>query len=247
MFQKVTQAAILSVVVLIGFGTCESTVFAQGDLGIPTGDTGGQTAAPQQVVNPSDRGANVSGVGEGIGPIGQTVELDPFNVEPTDDTRNQGFVGATATRIQESGFIGRPGELIAPPLAEGALLAGGVNGSSNSTVSIGGGGTAGRGGAGFGAATNGITITRRSMRSTVRPSFYAPQLTAQQVTTRFGNHFRLQPGPQSPAGSYTINVQDKTATLNGSVNTRAESDHLVRQLRLEPGVYKIVNQLRILN
>ena len=137
--------------------------------------------------------------------------------------------------------------MIAPQLAEGAFVAGGVNDSSNSNVNISGGNAGGGGAGGFGGATNGVTITRRSMRSRVRPSFSAPKFSGQQVRSRFNNHFVLQPGSQTMAKSYSINVQDRTAVLNGSVSTKAESDRLVRQLRLEPGVYKVVNRLQVLN
>ena len=240
---KVNLKLVLSATICLGLVVCNSTGFAQVLEG-PIGDAG---QVPVQQADPSERGGNVSGVGEGVGDLGQTVQLDPFNVEPIDDLRNQGFVGVTASRIQDKGFIGRPGELIAPPLAEGAFEAGtGVNESSNPVVSIGGGNIGGQG-AGFSPAQEGVVITRRGMRSRVQASFYAPQIPAQQITSRFANRISLQPGPQTPTRNYTINVQNRTAVLNGSVNTRAESERLERQLRLEPGVYKIVNKLQILN
>ena len=244
-------------VIIIGFGYCNSTALAQGGDGGGGGGGGGDTGGGSQVVDPGvppstgqggnagNAGSNVAGAGEGVGELGNTVQLDPFNDDTFDDNRNQGFVGVSAQAIDQRGFIGRPGELTGPPLAEGALGQGGINNQSNSTVNI--GSTGGGRGAGFGAVTNGVTITRRNMRSNVTPSFYAPQRTDQQVSSRFNNRFVLQPGSQPESGSYSLTIQQRTAFLTGSVNTSAESDRLVRQLRLEPGVDKIVNQLKVLN
>ncbi len=271
MFSRIYQAVILAVGIFVGIGLCESTGLAQGGTGgtggiggtgggtgqVGTGGTGqvdgttgglintGQTTGGQSTGSTSGSGSsNVSNSSQGVGDLGNAIELDDIV-----DNRNQGFVGATAARIQEFGFVGRPGELIAPPMADGSSFGGGVNDSTQSTINIGGGttggGNAGRGVTGFSAAGNGVTITRRSLRSAVRPSFSAPQMSGAQVSTRFGNHFVLQPGAQSQPGSYSIDIRDRTAFLNGSVSTLAESERLVRQLRLEPGVYKVVNQLQI--
>jgi hypothetical protein len=245
MLSRFNQTLILSMVILIGFGMGESRLLAQGDVG--GGDTGGQVTDPGQGqtgqnAGPGNLQTNAGGRGEGVGDLGEALELDE-----TEDNRNQGFVGAAATRIQEQGFVGRPGQLVAPPLSDEGTLGGGVNDSVQSTININAGGGTGGGAAGFGAATNGVTITRRSMRSRVRPSFSAPRFTGTQVSTRFNKHFVLQPGSKTQPASYSINIQDRTAVLNGSVQTSAESERLVRQLRLEPGVYKIVNQLQILN
>lgn len=250
---KINHSIILSVLIVVGFGFCNAQLFAQGGTGGTGGgqvggDTGGQADGGQANTG-QNTGSTGSGSttaeGEGVGDLGGAIELDEFS----EDTRNQGFIGSSATRIQEFGFVGRPSVLIGPPLSEGASLGGGVNDSVGSTVNIGGGGGNARGGgaAGFGAASNGVTITRRSMRSKVRPNFSAPRLNGAQVSNRFDSHYSLQPGSQFQRKNYSINIQNRTAFLNGSVTTLAESERLVRQLRLEPGVYKIVNQLQISN
>jgi hypothetical protein len=131
-------------------------------------------------------------------------------------------------------------------LSDGATFGGGVNDSVNSQFT--GGSTANaRGGqqAGFGAAENGVTVIRKSIRARLRPSFSAPRPTGQQVATRFNDHFYRQPTSQDVAGEYTINVQDRTAFLDGKINSRNDMERLVRQLRLEPGVYKVVNRLQV--
>ena len=150
----------------------------------PRPDEGGSTGQFETIDTNFDQntstgsgGSSVTGAGEGVGELGSAVEFEEF-----DDTRNQGFVGATADRIQESGFIGRS-VLLGSPLAEGASFGGGVNNVDSNQVNIGGTAAGGRGG--FGATGNGVQVIRRSMRSRVRPSFDAPKLSQAQVSGRF--------------------------------------------------------------
>ncbi|MDG1513291.1 MAG: BON domain-containing protein [Mariniblastus sp.] len=209
-------------------------------------ETGGSTGQFETVDSNLDQntssgsgGSSVTGAGEGVGELGSAVEFEEF-----DDTRNQGFVGATADRIQESGFIGRS-VLLGSPLAEGASFGGGVNDVDSNQVNIGGTAAGGRGG--FGATGSGVQIIRRSMRSRVRPSFDAPKLSQAQVSGRFERRMGLQPSDVASANSYSVSLKNRTATLSGSVGSKAESDRVVRQLRLEPGVYKVINRLKVVN
>ena len=212
----------------------------------PRPDTGGSTSQFETVDSNLDSntasgsgGSNVSGTGDGVGELGTAVEFDEF-----ENTRNQGFIGTTAERIQESGFVGRS-ELLGSPLADGGSFGGGVNNVDSNQVNIGGTGAGGRGG--FGAATNGVQIIRRSMRSRVRPNFDAPKLSEAQVAGRFERRMDLQPGDVASSKSYSVSLKNRTATISGSVGSRSDSERLTRQLRLEPGVYKVVNRLKIAN
>ncbi len=172
----------------------------------------------------------------GVGEADEAIDL-----ETTPDQRNQGFVGATAEKILENGFIGFP------RLEGEASFGGGVNNSVGAEINIGTGGGGGRGGAGgLGGNENGFNVQRQSVRARLVPNFYAPPRSSQQVVSRFSGHFSQQPGSNQTRGNYSIRIQNKTAFLNGSVFSQVDSQRLVRQLRLEPGVYKIVNQLRVL-
>ncbi len=220
--------------------------FGQGGGGDPRPDEGGSTGQFEPVETNIDQnntnssgGSTTTGAGEGVGELGSAVEFEEF-----DDTRNQGFVGVTADRIQESGFIGRS-VLLGSPLAEGASFGGGVNNVDSNQVNIGGTAAGGRGG--FGAAGNGVQVIRRSMRSRVRPSFEAPKLSEAQVSGRFERRMGLQPSEVATSNSYSVSLKNRTATLSGSVGSKAESDRLIRQLRLEPGVYKVINRLKVVN
>lgn len=237
---------------LILFSTSVSTQ-AQ-DVG--GGDGGGQVGDGGTVGG----GANQTG--------GQTATLrgndgivgDERNVEIeiSDDVRNQGFVGATATSIlngrtssdahaleRNPGFVGSASDSSGPPLTDGANFGGG---NVNQGSTFGGGGGQGGGRGGFGGATQGqVIVPRRSVRAQLRPSFYSPRPTSQVVSQRFNNHFLRQPGTQNLNGRYTITIQNRTATINGSVPNRFENERLMRQLRLQPGVYNIQNNLQVLN
>ena len=183
----------------------------------------------------------------GTGEVGDITEA--VNLDASEDQRNQGFVGATASDVQ-AGFVGASSDRSGPPLAAGATFGGGVNGSVSSQFTAAAPNTnsgGGRGGqaAGFGAAANGVSVIRKSIRARLRPNFSAPRPSGSQVSNRFNDHFFRQPGLQLRASQFSITVENRTAFLRGTVDSAAAGERLVRQLRLEPSVYKIVNQLQI--
>jgi len=94
-------------------------------------------------------------------------------------------------------------------------------------------------GPGFGAINGGGSGTR------LRPSFTAPRIAPQVIEGNFYNNIARQPSAQSLVGRYQVFVENKSATVVGTVNTRAEADRLIRQLRLQPGIYEIDNQLQV--
>ena len=195
-----------------------------------TGDTGGG----RETGNISDTGDNTVDLTEGL-----DIEISP-------DTRNQGFVGATAPQIQELGFVGAATENTGPPLAEGATFGGGVNDSGGRGIGGGGGGGPGQG---FGPATeeNGFTVIRRSLRARLVPRYEVRRTSPTEISNRFNNRFYRLPESDAFAGQFSITINNRVATVTGVVQSREQSDRIVRQLRLEPGVYKIDNQLQILN
>lgn len=200
---------------------------------VPDTDTGGNQGGEET--------GNISDSGDGNLDLSESLDIGFM-----DDTRNQGFIGATAPGIQERGFVGAASDNSGPALAEGATFGGGVNDS------IGGGGGA-RGnagqGQGFGAAQdqNGFTVIRRSLRAQLRPRYDVKRVAPNVISSRFNNRFYRLPESDEFAGRFSVSIENRTATINGAVQNQEESDRIVRQLRLEPGVYKINNQLQILN
>lgn len=203
------------------------------------------TQEPVPVANPVAPGGNQTG---NVNTGGQAPEVAPgeqVTIELSDDTRNQGFVGATGNKIQEFGYVGAASEISGPTLSEGADFGGGVN-------SGGGGGRGGattlRGGQaafGFGGQQNGFPVVRRSVRTKLSRSFDAPAVPGQVVTNRFNEMFYRIPATRQFAGQFNVVVSDRTATITGAVGSQRDADAVIRQLQLEPGIYKIDNQLKI--
>lgn len=205
----------------------------------PTGQQQ-QQAGPQQSAQTSDGGV------VDIDPS-QAVQFNEF-----EDTRNQGFVGATGTRMNERGFVGAPSAFMGTP----GDFGGSVNSQGGSGGNTGGQrGQTGFGGpqSGFGSTPlgqgaglqNGFVVQRGGLRGAVRPSFRSPVVSDDRLTDQFSTSFSQLPQSQMFDGQYQVVVNNKTATVTGWVNSKAESDHLIAQLRFQPGIYEIENNLEI--
>lgn len=148
--------------------------------------------------------------------------VDSFDtIDVAEDNRNDiQFVGQNPPDVEAPDFVG-----------------GATNGGGNSQ---------GFTGVASNANTTGVNIVRRSVRARLMPSFYAPMIDSQQIPARFRNRFVRQPGSNSVGGQYSIVVENRTAYLRGQVNSPIDSQRLERQLRLEPGIYGIVNELQVM-
>ena len=191
-----------------------------------------------------DGGGVDGGVGGGDGGGDGGVNLDgaaelDFGGAP--DMRNQGFVGATAPGITANGFVGAGSQNFGE-LAEGATFGGGVNdGTSSSIPSGSGGGGAG----GFNGANAGGSVIRGNLRTRLRPAFAAPTIPSRVIEGNFNSNLARQPTAQSLMGRYQVRIENRTAIVTGFVDSQADADRLIRQLRLQPGVYGIVSQLQV--
>jgi hypothetical protein len=241
---------------------------------------------PGNVSNETPTTGGVTGGGGG-GQSGSDGMVEPTVLDlggDIEDTRNQGFVGATSVGIQERGFVGATSENSGPPLSDGGTFGGGVNGSG--TQAGGGGGrqgggfgnglggfNGGFGGQGLGGAgtQNGFVVIRQNLRTNLVPRFYAPAVNGQQTAIRFQQRIARQPMPiavaspsvampggiqlapamqllpVAPMDSVQVIIENRTATLIGRTETLEERDRWERQLRLEPGVDRIVNQIEVSN
>ena len=210
----------------------------------------------------------------GGGTSGSDGLVEPVQIEiggDSIDSRNQGFVGATSVQIQELGFVGASSETSGPPLSDGATFGGGINGGGTQATA-GGGGIGGgqfQGGGlngGFGGqnqlgtgTTNGFQVIRQSLRTRLVPSINARPISNEQTVNRFQNRISRQPVPQlqnqafagfasqdSATTSVNVQIENRTATLTGYAGSDSERNRWERQLRLEPGVDRIVNQIQLL-
>jgi len=214
------------------------------DLGAPAAPA----AQPQQVDTGTDGFGGGTGTGGGTGGDGGLAPLSADDADllsgiGNEDVRNQGFVGVTGTRIQDQGFVGPPGENSGPPLTDGASFGGGVNDSAGGGG--GGGGNFGNnrqnGFGGFGQQ-KGFQVIRRGVRTRFSPRFDAPTISNGEITTRFNNRIARQPIMAGNGGGLFVSVNNRVATVSGFAQTAAERERFVRQLRLEPGIDRVIDQ-----
>ena len=206
--------------------------------GVDGGDLGG--------IDGGGLGGITGGGGLGTGGIGGLFGDNFGNAfgEETVDERNQGFVGPTSTFIQDNGFVGPPGP--SSPQGEGSF-GGGTN-------NVGGGGGGGGGGnnqnnnTGFGGTgeIKGFQVFRSGVRANLRPRFTSPQVSGFQTADRFQNRIRRIPNMANDGGGVQISISNQTATIQGFVGSFEERSRIERQLRLEPGVYRINNQAQVI-
>ena len=196
-------------------------------------------------------GGGGGGGGDGIAAFGSE-QADLLSNVQIDDVRNQGFVGATAERIQGLGFVGPPGETSGPPLADGASIGGGVNdGGAAAGGGAAGGGFGGGGGGGnnqqngFGGIGQGkgFQVVRKGVRTALTPRFASPTRSSRQISTRFSNRIRRQPNMANDGGGMFVSINGRVATVSGFAQSEAERSRFMRQLRLEPGIDRIVDQV----
>ncbi len=213
-----------------------------GDFGGPTdgGDFGGTDIGGDFGIG----GGTSAGTGAGVGAdaFGEGFG-DVLGGGETEDVRNQGFVGATSTRIQENGFVGPVGSVS----ADGADFGGGIN-NVETGGAVGGGRNNQNQNTGFGGTgqVKGFEIFRSNVRANLRRQFSSPQVSGYQVADRFQNRIRRLPNMASDGAGVQITIDNQTATMHGFVGSVEESQRIQRQLRLEPGVYRINNQTRII-
>ena len=208
-------------------------------------------------INPPVAGGDDTGGGTTAGGSGETVDLDgaaSLDLGGSDeDNRNQGFVGATADRVIGNTFVGAASQTFGA-LAEDGTFGGGVNDGNTSSIPGGGGGGGGgnAAGGGLGGGAGGFTggtsgsVIRSNLRTRLRPAFDAPVIPPRATEFDFNNKLARQPSAQSLIGRYRVTVQNKTATVTGVVNSVADADRLIRQLKLQPGIYGVVNQLQVI-
>ncbi len=203
----------------------------QGPVAPPAGAPGGVPAAP------GGQPAGLPGGGGGGGGGAQPSDGQLDTIEPSEitlqipDNRNQGFVGNTGQTQANQGFTGTAG------INSGIALADEPRGTEGGTVND-----------GLGVRTVtppqppqrfGFSVPRQSIRARLVPSFATAPTPAFASTIRFDSRIRRQPVVRQLGRNITVSIGNGTATLRGVASSDAERQILIRQLRLEPGVYRI--------
>ena len=188
-------------------------------------------------------GGNSGGTPGNVGDVGGNLELatdiPPVDIPEFEDNRNQGFVGATATNISDFGFVGRSSEFV------GGASLGSFGGDVNTINGTGGGGNARGGNNGFagGGAANGFEILRpKYIRTRLRLNFDAPRIPNELISSQFSSRLSQLPAVDGRS-KINVSINNRIATLTGRTNTQQEAVRIERQLRLEPGVSRVINQL----
>jgi hypothetical protein len=246
-------------------GTGGTGTGGTGTGGTGTGGTGGTTGT-------NTGGANTGGTGNTGGTNSQTAQpLDlsqsgQLNLAPTApaivDLRNQGFVGATGDKIIAQGFIGVSTQLTGGQPAAGASFGGGSNTGTGGGGGAGGGrtttggannalGLGGIGGRNVGGGANSLgnsnQITRRSLRNRLSNQIAVERIQPAVISNRFQSRLDRLPSTTGVFEGVQIQLSSGTAMISGIVESAEVANRIERQLRLEPGVYRIENRLSVKN
>ena len=232
MIRAMFSLAILTSVILFSHQAAQAFQDTGGGTGGETGgDTGGSTGG--------NSGGTPGEVGDVGGNLDLATDIPPVEIPEFEDNRNQGFVGATTTNISDFGFVGRSSEFV------GGASLGSFGGDVNNVNGTGGGGNARGGNTGFtgGGAANGFEIVRpKFIRTRLRLNFDAPQIPNELISSQFSSRLSQLPAVNRNS-KINVSIDNRTATLTGRTNTRQEAVRIERQLRLEPGVSRVVNKL----
>ncbi len=99
-----------------------------------------------------------------------------------------------------------------------------------------------------GANANNIGfVTRRSIRTRMRPSFSAPTVPISTRVSNFSDRLSRTTSLRGMTQNVKYVLEGRTGRLTGTVKSEEQKKLLERQVRLEPGVYKVVNELRVVN
>lgn len=199
----------------LGGGVDNGNVVDNGNFGNQGGGGGGNL--------PGDGGDFLEGVGEMIA-----------------DERAQGFVGPTASAIEsgDTGDIGGSPGFIGPTKDRIEATSGGAEIQRE-------GGSAGQGSAA--GETNGVFISRSSVRTRVVPNFSFDPIPNAVISRGFEQRLRRLPmdGRGSASQGVRVQIEGTTALISGVAANQQAIDDMLGQLRMEPGVYRIINDVRI--
>ena len=208
------------------------------------------------ITNPGTTGLNTGvtgGTGGGTGAGGNALSgaidasaFDPNNqiqIQPPEDTRREiPFVGPA------TGNIFNYFEGVGSVSGGGTNFGGGIGGGIGAGGLGGGPGQFGNQFGQFGGGTgNGFTISRRSIRAPLVAAFTSPVVTGAQVSERFSDRLVRIPSIEKLGGAENVRVtvSDGTAVISGIVKSLEARDKVARMAKLEPGIYKVVNQLQV--
>ncbi len=192
--------------------------------GIGTGQ-GSQASGTQQQTTQGGQ-ADIQSLGDFV---------NQFNLEPEvveiENQRLKPFVGPSRAAFSEQG-LSHPRSQIDP-------MAGGQPGARATGGRVGGAGAAAQ-------PLDGFEVVRAGIRTRLVPRFEVRQpVSSAGVSSRFRQRLARIPSVNSSADGIRVSVQNRVATLSGSVATIAERERIERMARLEAGISGIDNQITV--
>ena len=208
-----------------------------GDLvNIPSTGTAAQQPVQQPGLGPSQESDFTSGGEFDFG--GLIDQLTIPEIPQFENERFQPFVGRSRERFEALGIRAHPRSNI-----EVAGSSGNGGGGGRTVGAAGRGGQRGQGLQAGGASNN---IIRRSLRTRLVPRIEVrTPVSAQQVSSRFQQRLGQSRFMVNAASGIGIRVENSTAYLTGIVGSAEERARVERMARLEPGIYRINNQIQI--
>ena len=225
-----------------------------GGLGGGLGGGGGgvdSDVLTDQIIDAVDDGGGVGGgVGGGLGTGGgvttggngadfDEIANETFNQQvevPTDERNARGFIGVSS---EDADSVLMP---------DGFRFVGANRDSVTlNTTNPGGGGPGGGGGGAQSInVSDGIFINRTNpTRARLVPRFRSPNYSPNFVSGRVNQRLSALPSTRSARNSMNVVMQGSTAIIRGNAQNREQMMRIARQLRLEPGVSRVVSQVSV--
>ena len=221
-------------------------VFLFVDLAVVSGqfDGGGTGGLEGDIIDAVNAGGGINDA-FGVGLQEDLLGDGDVAIPQIPNQRDQTFVGASASSTPEGRaefrFVGTISEAFV-----GDAAATGPAGGQGGFAGAGGLGAGGLGAGGLGAGMNGFRVQRpQAIRSRVVPGFSSRPLSPNFVSTRFNQRISNLPVTRDFADSVRVTMQGQTAIITGTALNPQQIDRVTRQLRLDPGVSKIINQAEV--
>lgn len=178
-------------------------------------------------------GTGTGGTGSGNNSGGanglQQVDVSANRTDPDSVFQDTRRTSQQATQVQTGAGNGG-----------GGGMGGMGGGGGNFLQSLFGGG----GFSGAGMGTQGQSA-RRTLRAPLRVAFDVTRPTSTTVSTQFQNRLTTLPAFREIAPGVQISVENRVATLEGSVKTQRDKELVERLAKLEPGISDVKNNLTV--
>ncbi len=176
--------------------------------------------------------------------IGDDAMLDIGGEQFEFEEITNAYVGSTAATIGEDGFVGSLQQDMTGQT--GGTGGGGTTGGASGLRNSGAGQGLNAGLGGIGGSQFVQQIPRGGVRARLVNGMGSVRPEGQFVRQRVESRLMRTPVMQTTSlAGISISIDNGTATLTGVASSRDAADRLVRQLRLEPGVYRIDNLLTV--